>query len=66
MIEKFIADNAPVMSAPLDAKLAAAAGESTQQQATASEADRAKQARQAFDQAMQRFIVLCNAAAAVP
>jgi hypothetical protein len=61
MIETFITDNRPVMIALLDAQIAAA-GDSTQQ-STVPEADRAKQARQAFDQAIQRFVVLCNAAA---
>ena len=65
MIETFITDNGPVMSARLDAQIAAA-GDSTQQPAAVAEADRAKQARQAFDQVMQRFIVLCNAAAVTP
>ena len=61
MIETFITDNRPVMTALLDAKIAAT-GDSTQQSAVP-EADRAKQARQAFDQAIQRFVVLCNEAA---
>jgi hypothetical protein len=64
MIEKFITDNGPVMNASLDAQIAAT-GAGTQPP-TIPEADRAKQARQAFDQAMQRFIVLCNAAAGTP
>ena len=63
MIETFITDNGSVMSASLDAQIAAGAGT---QPPTIPEADRAKQARQAFDQAMQRFIVLCNAAAGTP
>ena len=64
MIEKFIADNGPVMNASLDVQFVAA-GDSTQQ-ATLPEADRAKQARLVFDQAMQQFIMLCNAAATAP
>jgi len=64
MIEKFITDNGPVMSASLDAQIAAA-GDSTQPTAVP-EADRAKQARQAFDQAMQQFMTPCNAAVATP
>ncbi len=63
MIETFITDNGSVMSASLDAQIAAGAGT---QPPTIPEADRAKQARQAFDQAMQRFIVLCNAGAGGP
>jgi len=62
MIESFIADNGAVMNAHLDAELATTG--TTQQPATVPEADRAKQARKALDQAMQRFIVSCNAAAA--
>ena len=62
MIETFIADNGSVMSAHLDAQIAAAS-DTTQQSTTVLEADRAKQARKAVDQAMERFIVLCNAAA---
>ena len=54
MIEKFITDNGPVMSASLDAQIAAAGGGT--QPTAVPEADRAKQARQAFDQAMQQFI----------
>ena len=53
MIEKFITDNGPVMSASLDAQIAAAGGST--QPTTVPEADRAKQARQAFDQAMQQL-----------
>jgi len=64
MIEKFITDNGPVMSASLDAQIATVGG-STQPTAVP-EADLAKQARQAFDQAMQQFMTLCNAAAATP
>ncbi len=52
------------MKASLDAQIAAT-GAGAQQPAVP-EADRAKQARQAFDQAMQQFIVLCNTGAATP
>jgi len=57
MVDAFITDSGPVMTASIQVGPAADAQ---------AEVTRAKQARQAFDQAIQKFLAACNAAAAVP
>ena len=54
MVDAFITDSGPVMTASIQV------GPSADAQA---EVTRARQARQAFDQAIQKFLAACNAAA---
>ena len=57
MVDAFITDSGPVMTASIQVGPAADAQ---------AEVTRARQARQALDQAIQKFLAACNAAAAVP